>query len=74
MNNKELLVDWLEFTCFQDCEELGPEERKKLEEWGFNLEKFEYLESGLMGYKKRMWGEYTQILLAGNTGMKTHMK
>ena len=73
MNNKELLVDWLEFTCFQDCEELGPEERKKLEEWGFNLEKFEYLESGLMGYKKRMWGEYTQILLAGNTGMKTHI-
>ena len=73
MNNKELLVDWLEFTCFQDCEELGPEERKKLEEWGFNLEKFEYLESGLMGYKKRMWGDYTQILLAGNTGMKTHI-
>ena len=73
MGNKELLVDWLEFTCFQDCEELGPEERKKLEEWGFNLEKFEYLESGLMGYKKRMWGEYTQILLAGNTGMKTHI-
>ena len=73
MNNKELLVDWLEFTCFQDCEELGSEERKKLEEWGFNLEKFEYLESGLMGYKKRMWGEHTQILFAGNTGMKTHI-
>ena len=73
MNKNELLVDWLEFTCFQDCEELGSEERKKLEEWGFNLEKFEYLESGLMGYKKRMWGEYIQILFAGNTGMKTHI-
>ena len=73
MNNKELLIDWLEFTCFQDCEELGSEERKKLEEWGFDLEKFKYLESGLMGYKKRMWGEYTQILFAGNTGMKTHI-
>ncbi len=73
MDKNELLIDWLEFTCFQDCEELGSEERKKLESWGFDLEKFENLESGLMGYKKRMWGNYTQILFAGNTGMKTHI-
>ena len=73
MSNKELLVDWLEFTCFQDCEELGSEERKKLEEWGFNLENFEQLETGLMGYRKRLWKDYTQILYAGNTGMKTHI-
>ena len=53
MIKNELLVDWLEFTCFQDCEELGSEERKKLEEWGFDLEKFEYLESGLM-----LWHEF----------------
>ena len=73
MNKNDLLVDWLEFTCFQDCEELGSEERKKLESWGFDLEKFEHLESGLMGYKKRMWGNYTQILYAGNAGMRTHV-
>lgn len=73
MNKNDLLVDWLEFTCFQDCEELGSEEREKLESWGFDLEKFEHLESGLMGYKKRMWGNYTQILYAGNVGMRTHI-
>ena len=73
MNKNDLLVDWLEFTCFQDCEELGSEEREKLESWGFDLEKFEYLESGLMGYKKRMWGNYAQILYAGNVGMRTHV-
>ena len=73
MNKNDLLVDWLEFTCFQDFEELGSEERKKLESWGFDLEKFEHLESGLMGYKKRMWGNYAQILYAGNAGMRTHV-
>ena len=73
MNKNDLLVDWLEFTCFQDFEELGAEERKKLESWGFDLEKFEHLESGLMGYKKRMWGNYAQILYAGNAGMRTHV-
>ena len=73
MNKNELLVDWVEFTCFKDCEELEAEERKKLESWGFDLEKFENLESGLMGYKKRMWGNYTQILYAGNVGMRTHI-
>ena len=73
MNKNDLLVDWLEFTCFQDCEELGSEEREKLESWGFDLEKFEHLESGLMGYKKRMWGNYAQILYSGNVGMRTHI-
>lgn len=73
MNENELLVDWVEFTCFGDCEELGAEERKKIEEWGFNLENFEQLETGLMGYKKRLWKDYTQILFSGNTGMKVHI-
>ena len=73
MNKNELLVDWVEFTCFGDCEELEAEERKKIEDWGFNLENFEQLETGLMGYKKRLWGNHIQILYAGNTGMKTHM-
>lgn len=73
MNKNELLVDWLEFTCLYDIEELGQAEKEKIESWGFNLEKFEPLESGLMGYKKRMWGDFTQILYSGNTGMKTHI-
>ena len=73
MNKNELLVDWVEFTCFGDCEELATEERKKIEDWGFNLENFEQLETGLMGYKKRLWGNHIQILYAGNTGMKTHI-
>lgn len=73
MNKNELLVDWLEFTCLYDIEELGQAEKEKIESWGFNLEKFEPLESGLMGYKKRMWGDFTQILYSGNSGMKTHI-
>lgn len=73
MIKNELLVDWLEFTCLYDIEELGQAEKEKIESWGFNLEKFEPLESGLMGYKKRMWGDFTQILYSGNTGMKTHI-
>lgn len=73
MIKNELLVDWLEFTCLYDIEELGQAEKEKIESWGFNLEKFEPLESGLMGYKKRMWGDFTQILYSGNSGMKTHI-
>lgn len=61
---------WI-YLLLQDCEELGSGRKKKLEEWGFDLENFEYLESGVDGLC--WWGEYTQILFAGNTGMKTHI-
>lgn len=69
----ELLVDWIEFTCLGDCEELGTAEKEKIEAWGFDIEKFKPLDRGLLGYKKRLWSNYTQILYHGNAGMKTHI-
>lgn len=68
-----ILLDWIEFTCLEDCEELTLENKKKIESWGFDLQKFKSLEKGLLGYKKRLWHNYTQILYHGNANMKTHI-
>jgi len=73
MGKHELLVDWVEFTCLEDCEELSEKNKKKIELWGFDLRKFKPLEKGLLGYKKRLWSDYTQILYHGNVGMRTHI-
>lgn len=76
MENKkiaEILLDWIEFTCLEDCEELKEEEKKKIEAWGFDFSKFKSMDKGLLGYKKRLWHDYTQILYHGNTGMRTHI-
>lgn len=69
----EILLDWIEFTCLDDFEDFGDEEKKKIEAWGFDFQKFKSMDKGLLGYKKRLWHDYVQILYHGNIGMKTHI-
>jgi len=67
----KILCDWLEYTALADLQ-LIDEEREKIKAWGFNLKKFKSLDSGLFGYKSRLFFNGQSILYNGNYGMRVH--
>lgn len=73
MGRTELLLDWIEFTCLQDGCNIEIDEREKLEAWGIELDKFKTLDKGLLGYRNRISGDYTQILYNGSDRMRKHI-
>lgn len=66
-----IICDWLEYTALEDLEKLD-DEREKIKSWGINLKKFKTLDTGLFGYKNRLFFNGQSILYSGNYGMRVH--
>lgn len=66
-----IICDWLEFTGLTDLQEIN-DAKDKIYEYGINLKKFKALNSGLFGYKNRLFFNGQSILYNGNYGMRVH--
>ena len=67
----EIICDWLEYTALTDLRDIDLE-KEKIKSWGFNLKKMKALDSGLFGYKNRLFFNGQSILYNGNYGMRIH--
>ena len=67
----EIICDWLEYTGLTDLVDVD-KEKEKIKDWGFNIKKMKALETGLFGYKNRLFFNGQSILYNGNYGMRVH--
>ncbi|WP_028830174.1 replication initiation factor domain-containing protein [Proteocatella sphenisci] len=67
----EIICDWLEYTALTDVREIDSE-KEKIKSWGYDVKKMKALDTGLFGYKNRLFFNGQSILYNGNYGMRVH--